>query len=74
MGEGIETSLAAGRIFNVPEWAALSAGSIAKFGETGWPPGLKRLLISPAPARPARLLPMTHTVALSTLASMPLSI
>jgi putative DNA primase/helicase len=31
IGEGTETSLSAGQIFNIPVWAALSAGGIAAF-------------------------------------------
>jgi putative DNA primase/helicase len=31
IGEGIETSLSANKIFNVPVWSALSAGGIAAF-------------------------------------------
>jgi putative DNA primase/helicase len=42
IGEGIETSLAGGKLFNVPAWAALSAGNLRRFQ---FPPGLKRLFI-----------------------------
>ena len=41
-GEGIETSLAGGKIFDVPAWAALSAGNLRRFQ---FPRGLKKLLI-----------------------------
>jgi hypothetical protein len=42
IGEGIETSLAGGKIFNVPAWAALSAGNLRHFK---FPLDLKKLFI-----------------------------
>jgi putative DNA primase/helicase len=42
IGEGIETSLSAGQVFNVPVWAALSAGGVAAFPVI---PGVKHLTI-----------------------------
>ncbi|MCW8084727.1 DUF7146 domain-containing protein [Sabulicella glaciei] len=43
IGEGIETSLAAGQILGVPAWAALSAGNLP---HVPLPPGLTHLLIA----------------------------
>ena len=42
IAEGIETSLAGGKIFDVPVWAGISAAGMINFI---LPPGLKRLLI-----------------------------
>ncbi len=42
IGEGIETSLAAAKLFGVPVWAALSTSGMIKFKA---PPGLRRLVI-----------------------------
>jgi putative DNA primase/helicase len=42
ISEGIETSLAASRIFGIPVWSALDAGGLEKFAP---PPGIKRLII-----------------------------
>src|SRR4051794_32183573 len=42
IAEGIETSLAGGKIFDVPVWAGISAAGMINFI---FPPGLKRLFI-----------------------------
>ncbi|MBV9172604.1 MAG: AAA family ATPase [Chloroflexi bacterium] len=42
IAEGIETSLAAGKMFGIPVWAGLSAGGVRFFI---FPPGLKQLTI-----------------------------
>jgi len=42
VAEGIETSIAAAMLFNLPVWAALSAGNMRRFTP---PPGLRKLWI-----------------------------
>jgi putative DNA primase/helicase len=49
IGEGIETALSGGMLFDVPVWAATSTGGLKSFGEAiaddRPPPGLRELII-----------------------------
>ena len=53
IGEGIETSASAGRLMNLPAWAAISAGNLAK--GLVLPPDAGRVVIAADPDEPGRV-------------------